>query len=330
MRMSGSALTVEWRGYWPAAPTPFTRDGALDLDAWAALLELYVGQGVHGILVNGTTGEWFAQTPQERADLARVAAEVVAGRIPVVVGVGAFTATESAALAERVAEAGADGVLTTPPPYVHPNDEEILAYYSTVAGATDLPLMVYNWPRGTAVDMTVDLLERLTEIDTVSAVKESSGDEIKALETTERLVGRVRVFNRFVYRRGLAALLEIGGDGSIDGGGMGAPFAVPFFEAVWGGDVAAARDLVARYTGLTTRIVRPDYSGRFGSPTAQLKAAMRLLGQPGGYVREPLAEITDPERLRGLAVALEASGLVDALAATGPDPRRRPEWPVAP
>jgi 1-pyrroline-4-hydroxy-2-carboxylate deaminase len=327
--MTASAATVAWRGYWPAAPTPFTSDGALDLDAWRELLELYVAQGVHGVLVNGTTGEWFSQTPAERGDLARVAVEVVAGRVPVVVGVGAFTARQSAELALGVADAGADGVLTTPPPYVHPSDEEIVAYYRTVAGATGLPLMIYNWPRGTAVDMPVDLLDRLCEIDAVVAVKESSGDESKALDTTERLVGRVRVFNRFVYRRGLAALREIGGDGSIDGGGMGAPFAVPFYEAVWSGDLDAAREHASRYTGLTSRIVRSDYSGRFASPTAQLKAAMRLLGQPGGHVREPLIELTDPHRLRGLAAALEGSGLVDALAARGSDPRQRDGWPVA-
>ena len=327
--MAVSAESVAWRGYWPAAPTPFTPDGALDLDAWRELIALYVRQGVHGVLVNGTTGEWFAQTPAERAELARAAVDAVAGRVPVVVGVGAFTGRESAELAVGVAEAGADGLLTTPPPYVHPSDDEVFAYYRTVAGATGLPLMVYNWPRGTAVDMSVDLLERLCGLDAVVAVKESSGDESKALDTTERLAGRVRVFNRFVYRRGLAALREIGGDGSIDGGGMGAPFAVPFYEAVWAGDVEAARGHAARYTALTSRIVRPDYSGRFASPTAQLKAAMRLLGQPGGFVREPLVELTDPERLQALARALEDSGLVDALAAQGPDPRERDGWPVA-
>jgi 4-hydroxy-tetrahydrodipicolinate synthase len=327
--MLGSRPAVDWRGYWPAAPTPFTPDGALDLDSWRELLELYVAQGVHGVLVNGTTGEWFAQTPAERADLARVAVQTVAGRIPVVVGVGALTATTSAELARAVAEAGADGVLTTPPPYVHPSDEEVVAYYRRVAEATDLPLMVYNWPRGTAVDMSTDLLERLCDLDQVVAVKESSGDEAKALDTTERLVGRVRVFNRFVYRRGLATLREIGGDGSIDGGGMGAPFAVPFYEAVWAQDWDAAREHAARYTGLTGSIVRTDYSGRFGSPTAQLKAAMRLLGQPGGFVREPLVEVTDPALMRGLAAALEGCGLVDALAATGTDPRTLPTWQVA-
>lgn len=319
---------VNWRGYWPAAPTPFTRDGALDLEAWRAILELYVSQGAHGVLVNGTTGEWFSQRTEERIDLAKVAVETVAGRIPVVVGVTSFTGGEAARMAESAAAAGADGALATPPPYAHPNDAEILAYYSTIADATDLPLMVYNWPRGVSVDMSVDLLERLCDLDRVVAVKESTGDEFKALATTERLVGKVRVFNRFIYRRGLAVLREIGGDGSIDGGGLGAPFAVTFYESVWAGDLARARRAAEQYTALSSGLVATDYSGRFGSPTAQVKAAMRLLDQPGGWVREPLLDITDPDRLRGLAAVLEDSGLVDALTAAGSDPRSGPAWPT--
>lgn len=327
--MASPRSTVDWWGYWPAAPTPFRQDGALDLDAWRNLVEVYVSQRVHGLLVNGTTGEWFAQTPTERAELARTAVAAVAGRVPVVVGVGAFTAAESADLARVAAEAGADGVLTTPPPYVHPSDDEIVEYYRRVGSATDLPLMIYNWPRGTAVDMSTDLLERLCADDRVVAIKESSGDEAKALDTTERLGDRVRVFNRFVYRRGLAALREIGGDGSIDGGGLGAPFAVPFYEAVWAGDWVAARRHADGYTALSGALVRKDYSGRFGSPTAQLKAAMRLLGQPGGWVREPLVDVTDADLLAGLATALQECGLVDVLAASGSDPRLLPTWPVS-
>lgn len=306
--------TVTWRGYWPAAPTPFAEDGSLDLGAWQALLELYLGQGVHGILVNGTTGEWFAQTRDERAQLARRAVEVVAGAVPVVIGVGSFTGRESAELARDAAAAGADGVLTTPPPYVHPDPTEIHAYYRTVGAATELPLMVYNWPRGTAVDMSVDLLAQLCELEPVVAVKESSGDADKALETTRRLTGRVQVFNRFVYPAGLTALREVGGHGSIDGGGLGAPFAVAFYQSVWAQDWAAAEDHAARYTALSAGLVAADYSGRFGSPTAQLKAAMRLLGQPGGYVREPLVDVISAESLAGLNAVLTDSGLIDVLA----------------
>lgn len=301
--------SIAWRGYWVAAPTPFSADGALDLEAWAALLELYIGQGVHGVLVNGTTGEWFSQSDAERTEVARAAVETVAGRMPVVIGVTAYTPGNAAALAEQAAGAGADGVLATPPPYVHPSDDEIVAYYEVIAKASAAPLMVYNWPRGTAVDMSVDLLARLAELDGVVAVKESTGDELKALESLERLGSSVRFFGRFIHRRGMAAIRELGGDGNIDGGGVGAPYAVPYFEALWADDLEAARRCSAAYERLVEALVNPDYSARFASPTAQLKAVMRLLGQPGGYVRPPLLELTDPVALAEIGRRLVAVGL---------------------
>lgn len=325
-------MAVDWQGYWPAAPTPFDREGQLDLGAWRQLLELYLAHGVHGVLVHGTTGEWFAQTADERETVARVAVETVGGRVPVVVGVGAFTAAESAGHARRAARAGADGVLTTPPPYVHPSDDEIVAYYQEVGAATDLPLMVYNWPRGAAVDMSVELLARLAALEPVAAIKDSTGDELKSilgLEAVRAQSPDVRFFARFVSARGLALLQGLGGHGVIDGGGIGAVFAVPFFEAAWAGENEAALGYAAQYRALMGPLVKADYGARHGSPTAQLKADMRLLGQPGGHVRPPLLELTDPEVLRDLAGVLLASGVVDELARRGTDPRSLPGWPLA-
>ena len=304
-----SPAAVSWRGYWPAAPTPFTAEGSLDEPAWRALLRLYAGQGVHGVLVNGTTGEWFSQTPEERRRVAEIAVEELAGRMPVVIGCGAFTAVECARYGEHARAAGADGILTTPPPYVHPSQEEIYAFYRSLAEAVDLPLMVYNWPRGTAVDITVDTLSRLADLDNVAAVKDSSGDELKVADTCAALADRVQVFGRFIHRRGMAVMAEFGGAGNIDGGALGAPFAVPFYESFWAGDLDRAREWSARYERLVSLLVNGDYSSRFASPTSQLKAAMRLLGQPGGHVRPPLLPLEDPSDLRRLSKALDEAGL---------------------
>src|SRR5262245_66686481 len=89
---------VNWRGYWVAAPTPFTRQGVLDENLWRQELRLYHGQGVHGILVNGTTGEWFSQSDAERRRVAEVAAEELRGRIPGVIGCRTYTSADSAEL----------------------------------------------------------------------------------------------------------------------------------------------------------------------------------------------------------------------------------------
>jgi 1-pyrroline-4-hydroxy-2-carboxylate deaminase len=121
------------------------------------------------------------------------------------------------------------------------------------------------------------------------------------------------VFGSFLHRRGLAVLLGLGGDGNIDGGGLAAPFAVPFYAAVQAGDRDAATMWADRYAAISGRLIRPDYSGVFASPVPQLKAAMRLLGQPAGPVRRPLLDLTDPAALAQITAVLQESGLADAL-----------------
>jgi 4-hydroxy-tetrahydrodipicolinate synthase len=106
---------VDWHGYWPACPTPFTADGALDLESLRALVEWYVGQGMHGIFVNGTSGEWFSQSPEERRLVAETAIDQVAGRVTVVIGCTSLTAKEAAELGRHAIAAGADGIGSTPP-----------------------------------------------------------------------------------------------------------------------------------------------------------------------------------------------------------------------
>ncbi len=309
---------ISWRGYWPAAPTPFAADGEVDEGALRELMELYVGQGVHGILVNGSSGEWFSQSPAERRAVARIAIEQVAGRAPVVIGVSAYTSQESTELARHAASVGADGVLATPPPYVHPSPEEVLAYYREVSGATDLPFMVYNWPRGVSVDLGdhPGLFDRLADLPQVVAIKDSTGNWLSMISTVEQCADRVVVFGSFLHRRGLAALLNIGGDGNIDGGGVGAPYAVPYYAAVASGDKDAALRWVEKYQSLSGRLINPDYSGIYASPVSQLKAVMAMLGQPGGQVRPPLLPLVDPERLAAIRRIVADSGVGDLRVGT--------------
>ena len=306
---------VDWFGYWVAAPTPFTADGSLDESAMTDLIGLYAAQGVHGVLVNGSTGEWFSQTPVERRRVVALAVQAAAGRLPVIAGVSAYTAAESGALAKHAAEVGADGVLATPPPYVHPSPDEIVQYFEQVSSATELPFMVYNWPRGVSVDIgdVPGLMRRLADLTQVVAVKDSTGNWLRMLDTVEAVSAQVRVFGSFLHRRGLSVLLGLGGDGNIDGGGLGAPFAVPYYEAVRARDKATAEQLVDRYSDLSGSLIRSDYSGVFASPIAQLKAAMAMLGQPGGHVRPPLLELEDADSLDAIRSILGKAGLLDLV-----------------
>lgn len=299
---------VSWGGYWTASVTPFTRDGSIDMVAWRELLERSLTSGVHGIVVNGTSGEWFSQTIRERIELAQAAVEVVNGRVPVVAGVSSYTVAESALLAQAAATSGVDGVLATPPPYVRPTDNELFVFFRDIASSTHLPFMLYNWPRGTAIDMSLPLLERLAELDQIVAIKDSTADTAKTLQTLEVLGSQLRFFSRLINPLGLAVRSEFGGDGFIDGGALGAVHGVRFYEALWRDDIEGARSAAYHFNEFWSGLVRSDYSARYASPIAQIKAAMRILRQPGGWVRPPLLDLEDPEALASIRVHLEKSG----------------------
>jgi 4-hydroxy-tetrahydrodipicolinate synthase len=275
------------------------------------LIDHYVNRGVHGVVINGSSGEWWAQSTKERRCVAEVAVDAVGARTPVVIGCTSFTAQEVIAFAKHAHEIGASGVMATPPPYAHPTQAEIERFYATIDAEIELPLIVYNWPRGTAVELSLETARHVAHLDHVVAMKNSTGDWRLVVDYIEALGTEVRIFASLISRRGLAILRELGGDGYVDGGGVGAPFAVPFFEALWDDRLEEARDYADQYWKLTSAMVAPDFSGRFGSPSSQLKAAMALLGQPGGHVRPPLTSTTDPEQLNDIARILRDAGLLE-------------------
>jgi 4-hydroxy-tetrahydrodipicolinate synthase len=302
--------SVDWKGYWVAAPTPFTAGGALDEARWRATLRLYRDQGVHGVLVNGSTGEWYSQSEAERRLVAEIAVEELRGRIPVVIGCTTFTPSATIALGRHAQEIGADGLLATAPPYMCPTPREIVAFFQAVSDAVALPIMVYNWARGVTVEITWETAGQLARIHHVVAIKDSTANRMQAIATLQHVVGEIRVFGSFINRLGLAVLRGMGGDGNIDGGGLGAAMAVAFYRAVWRGDLAAAEDAADRYSAFMAQLIRPDWSGAIASPPSQIKAAMNLLGQPGGYPRPPLLALDDAADLARLRAILASAGLL--------------------
>ncbi|WP_340538940.1 dihydrodipicolinate synthase family protein [Nocardioides sp. GXZ039] len=289
---------IEWTGYIPAITTPFDADGALDLGALEAQLDWLVAQGMHGVILAGTSGEWFSMSEQERATLFSVAAKVVAGRAWVIGGCNAFTAQEAARHARAAEAAGLDGVLATPPPYLVPNRREIVGFYSDLDAATDMPICVYNWPRGCVVDMDVDLLEELSELDGVVAIKNSTGDFAGFLAGLYRLSDRVRYFGIPTSALG-ADLVTLGrGDGLMGSGGVLGSDHPEFWRALAAGDRDRALALGQRDRVVMERWFKPDYGAQFGNQQAIMKTALRLRGVPAGYVRRPLLELTPDEVAR--------------------------------
>ncbi len=200
-------------------------------------------------------------------------------------------------------------MLSTPPPYAAPTPREIVAFFAAISDGVDLPIMVYNWARG------VGSRDHLADCDRTGEDRPRRCDQGQHDEppsgTRDAREGRrpLRVFGGFIDRLGLAVLRGLGGDGNIDGGGLGAKFAVAFYEAFWRDDLGAAEQAANRYVALMTALIRPDWSGAFGSPQAQIKACMNMLGQSGGHVRPPLLPIDDRKHLDALRLILDAAGL---------------------
>jgi 4-hydroxy-tetrahydrodipicolinate synthase len=303
---------VNWKGYWIAAPTPFTKTGALDEAAWRNILRLYHSQGVHGVLVNGTTGEWYTQSDEERKRVAEIAVEELRGKMTVVIGCTSYTAAHAAEFGKHAKKIGADGMLSTPPPYAAPPQRDIVAYYKDISDNVDLPIMVYNWARGVVVEILPDTQLEIAKLDKVVAIKESTSNRALGIETIEKLSDKVRIFGGFINRPGLAMLRGLGGDGNIDGGGLGATFAVAFYEAFWKNDFETAKKEADRYVALMSQFMNSDWSGKYAAPQAQIKACMNMMGQPGGYPRRPLLPVEDPATLAKLADILDSAGLLPA------------------
>ena len=306
--------TVDWRGYFAAVPTPFNEDGSLALDLLRELLDFYVDQGLHGVLVLGTTGEWFSQSTEERRLVAETAIDAIGGRIPVLIGCTDYTADLVIAHARHAFDAGAAGVTSTPPPYAKPFDDEIVAFYEDIAaGVPDVPLMIYNWVHGTSVEIGTALAERLVEIDTVVAFKDSTPNVEQFYASSRAVNDRVRVFGPYMSTAGYEQLKTNGGDGTIGGGSLWGRPDPEFWEAHWRGDEAAALAHARRTEELFPKLWLPGgWAGQHGHYASELKALMKLLGQPGGTVRRPRLPITDPAAWEEMQAILSEAGLLVA------------------
>ncbi len=300
--------SVAWTGYIPAITTPFDREGRLDLDSFAAQMDWLTAERMHGVILAGTSGEWFSMTAEERAALFQAGAPYRAGGLVVIGSCNAFTMGEAITHARAAEKAGLDGILLTPPPYVVPNRREIVNFYRTVSDATDIPMTVYNWPRGCIVDMDPDLLDELADIDNVVAIKNSTGDFASFLSAMYRVEGRVRYFGLPTSALGADLALLGHGDGLMGSGGVLGADHPDFWRAIAEGDRERAIRLGERDRVVMQAWFRPNYGARFGNQQAIMKTALRLRGVPAGFVRDPLLELTDAE-VQSVADTLHSLGI---------------------
>jgi len=177
-----------FRGVFTVMITPIDADGKVNLSALAAFTDWQIREGVHGLIPLGSTGEFLSLSDQDWDDVARTVIQTAAGRVPVLIGTGAEDTREAVRLSCKAEALGADGVMIIPPFYSTPTDDELVTHYQTIARSISIPIMVYNNPATSNVDMKPELLARIAEIEGCDYVKESTL-EVTRIRDIVRLAG---------------------------------------------------------------------------------------------------------------------------------------------
>lgn len=167
---------MNFDGIFTPAITPLNAANEIDKAAFAEVLEHLIAGGVHGIIIGGSTGEYYSHTPQERLELASLAKQVIGNRLPLVIGTGATRTEDSVKYAQAAKEIKADAILVTTPPYALPTEQENAEHALTIDRAADLPIMLYNYPGRMGVQMGREYFDIVTKKSTnIAAIKESTG-----------------------------------------------------------------------------------------------------------------------------------------------------------
>jgi 4-hydroxy-tetrahydrodipicolinate synthase len=279
---------MAFEGIIPAVTTPFDATDQVDVAALKANVEAMLAAGVHGFVATGTMGEAAGLSSEERRTVVKAVVDAAAGRVPVTVGVSSVSALTSLAYALDAKNLGATAIMSLPPLGYRADDDEVVAFFTELASGAGLPVMVYNNPEASGVDMPPELIVRLyEEVDGIAAVKECSGDVrrisaiVNATSELEVLVG-----GDDWALEGFAA----GATGWVTGVGVVAPAeVVELYDRVNAGDLPKARALYRRLLPIARFDMTPKLVQYF-------KAAQDAVGLNGGPTRPPRLPLTPAER----------------------------------
>lgn len=295
-----------FRGTFTVLITPFTADGsAVDVPALKRLVNWQIEQGIHGLIPLGSTGEFLSMTPDERRQVIEVCVAEARGRVPVLIGTGAEWTRDAVALAREAEIMGADGVMVIPPFYSSPTEDELFEHYRRIGEAISLPIMIYNNPATANVDLLPKTVARLSEIDNVLYIKESTLEVTRVRDIVELCGDRMTVF---------AGILG--------------------YESFWLGAqgwVAVCSNLIPQESARLFELVA-DHSDRDGALAlyrrilpivrwvgghryvAASKAGLAMMGLPVGDPRAPRLPMPQSD-VAELRAVLAAHGLVGSLSA---------------
>ncbi|WP_369899495.1 4-hydroxy-tetrahydrodipicolinate synthase [Bacillus manliponensis] len=294
------------RGAFPVLITPMNEAQEIDWDGVKNNVNYFIEQHVAGIIINGSTGEFVSLTKEERMEMAEVVLKEVNGRIPVIVGTAAETTKETIAYTHHAELHGASGALIINSYYCKPKEEEIYFHFKQISDAVNIPIMLYNNPFTSGVDMSTELMLKIgKECENVTYIKESSGDIRKARDLIRQADGAFEVFcgsEDLVMESYL-----VGATGWVSVAGNIVPRIVTqMYEYVQNGELEKAWEINDRILPLCTFL---EESGKY---VQIVKRAMELNGQAGGPSRYPRLALTraEDEKLQNLLLRITVQSAV--------------------
>ena len=297
---------MNFEGTYVAMVTPFTEDKQIDEEGFRHNINYLIDRGVAGLVGAGTTGESATLNHDEHQEVIEILVDEVNGRVETIAGTGSNSTSEAISLTKFAEDAGADASLIITPYYNKPQQHALIEHYGAVSQATDIPIIAYNVPSRTGINMDVETIVELAKIDNVDAVKEASGS-----------VDKVSDIYRALQREGLEDDFNIlSGEDSLT---------LPIMAVGGTGVISASANIDSkRMVLMVDSILNDDYDRAFElhyemleliralfieSNPVPVKTAMNIMGLPAGPLRQPLVEMKE-ENLEVLKKALKDSNLI--------------------
>ncbi len=292
-----------WAGVFPAVTTQFDANGGIDFPATAGKVDRLVQEGVHGVVALGTVGENNSLTAIEKREVLKCVLDAAAGRVPVITGVSELTTANACEYARDAEKIGANGLMVLPAMVYVPNDEELDFHFRSVAGASALPVMIYNNPSAYRVNLSLEMLKSWADVPNIVAIKESAEDSRRFTDMFNALGDRYTIF------AGLDDLafegLTLGAAGWISGLTNVFPQeSVALYDAILAGDLELARTIYRWFLPLLHLDAQPNL-------VQCIKLAEQVMGRGSERVRAPRLVLSGAERER-------VTAMVEAAAANRP------------
>ncbi|MBS1952439.1 MAG: 1-pyrroline-4-hydroxy-2-carboxylate deaminase [Cytophagales bacterium] len=285
-------MSIQWKGVFPALTTKFTQNDQLDFHGFEKNLKAQLEAGVNGIIIGGSLGEASTLENQEKVDLIKFALEKVNGKVPVIMTIAEGSTRHATTLAQEAEKAGAQGLMVLPPMRYKSDHRETVQFYKTIAGASSLPIMVYNNPVDYKIEVTLDMFAELADIKNIQSVKESTRD----VSNVTRMINRFG--DRFKILCGVDTLaleeLVLGADGWVAGLVCAFPKeTVAIYQLTKAGKVEEALKIYRWFLPLLELDIHPKL-------VQYIKLAEQETGIGTEWVRAPRLTLIGEERERVL------------------------------